>query len=56
MDEYIDIYMDLSKEIFKIDQILIGYIPVDDNYYRFDYNILEKIIKNILKGKLRDEN
>ena len=42
MDECIDVYLDLSKEVFKVDQVLAGRIPVGDNRCRFDYNILEK--------------
>ena len=56
MDECIDAYLDLSKKVFEVDRVLAGHIPVGDDCCRFDYNILETAIKNIIKGKLGDEN
>ena len=45
VDECIDAYLDLSKEVFKVDQVLAGHIPVGDDRCRFDYNILEALSK-----------
>jgi hypothetical protein len=56
VDECIDAYLDLSKEVFQVDQVLAGHIPVGDNCCRFDYNILERAIKKIIQEKLGDEN
>jgi len=56
VDECIDGYLDLSKEVFKVDQVLAGRIPVGDDCCRFDYKILEDAIKKIIQGKLSDEN
>ena len=56
MDECIDAYLDLSKEVFNVDKVLAGHIPLGDDQCRFDYNILERIIKKIIQEKLGDEN
>ena len=56
MDECIDAYLDLSKEVFNVDKVLAGHIPVGDDRCRFDYNILERVIKQIIQQKLGDEN
>jgi predicted acylesterase/phospholipase RssA len=56
MDECIDAYLDLSQEVFKVDQVLAGHIPVGDDRCRFDYKILEVVIKKIICEKLGDEN
>lgn len=56
MDECIDVYLDLFKDVFNVDQVLAGHIPTGDDQCRFDYNILESFIKNIIKEKLGDES
>jgi hypothetical protein len=48
--------MEISKQVFAVDQVLSGVIPVGDDQCRFDYNELEKAIKNIVKEKLHDED
>jgi predicted acylesterase/phospholipase RssA len=55
VNECIEAYLDLSKEVFKVDQLLAGHIPVGDDCCRFDYNILERVIKRIIHTKLGDE-
>lgn len=42
--------------MFKVDQVLVGHIPVGDDRCRFDYNVLEAVIKKIIREKLGDEN
>ena len=56
MDECINAYLDLSKDVFKVDQVLAGNIPVGDDCCRFDYTVLERVIKEIIHAKLGDEN
>jgi hypothetical protein len=56
VDECIDAYQDLSKEVFKVDQVLTGHIPVGDDCCRFDFNVLEGAIKKMIQAKLGDEN
>ena len=56
VDECIDAYLDLSKEVFKVDQVIAGHIPVGDDRCRFDYNILETFIKKMICDKLGNEN
>jgi predicted acylesterase/phospholipase RssA len=54
--ECIDEYMDLMRNVFKVDQVLEGVKPAGDDECRFDYGQLERAIKDIVKRKLRDEN
>jgi predicted acylesterase/phospholipase RssA len=56
VNECIEAYLELSKEVFKVDQLLVGHIPMGDDCCRFDYNILERVIKRIIQAKLGDEN
>ena len=56
VDECIYASLDLSKKVFKVDQVLAGHIPVGDDRCRFDYNILEAVIKKLIHEKLGDEN
>jgi patatin-like phospholipase/acyl hydrolase len=46
----------LSKDVFKVDQVLAGKIPVGDDQCRFDHNILEHTIKAIIKDRSTDES
>jgi hypothetical protein len=56
VQECIDAYLELSKEIFNVDQVLNETIPVGDDQCRFDYKVLEKSIKDIIKSRLGSEN
>jgi patatin-like phospholipase/acyl hydrolase len=48
--------MDLSKQVFDVDQVFKGVIPVGDNQCRFNYKQLETAIQSIVKKRLGDEN
>src|ERR1700738_4824255 len=48
--------MKLSKDVFEVDNVFKGVIPTGDDQCRFDYNILEKAIKEIVNKKLQDES
>ncbi len=56
VNECIDEYLNLSREVFKIDQVLLGKIPVGDDRCRFDHNILEVAIKVIIKDRLSSDD
>jgi Patatin-like phospholipase len=56
VDECIDAYLKLSKDVFNVDQVLAGRIPVGDTQCRFDHNDLEGAIKSIIKERLNDES
>jgi hypothetical protein len=56
VEECIDKYKNLSKEVFNIDNVLAGKVPFGDDQCRFDYSALGKTIKNIIKDRLSDEN
>ena len=56
MDECIIAYTSLAKDVFKIDQVLGGRIPIGDDQSRFDYNVLETAIKGVVASRLGDEN
>ena len=56
MDECIDAYLDLSQKVFKVDQVIAGCIPAGDDRCRFDYTILETVIKQMIRERLGDEN
>jgi len=56
VDKCIDAYLDLSKEVFKLDEVIAGVVPVGDDLCRFNYNVLEDCIKNIIREHLGDEN
>ena len=56
MNECIDAYLNLSQEVFKVDEVLAGHIPVGDDSCRFDYKILEDVIKKLIQEKLGDED
>jgi predicted acylesterase/phospholipase RssA len=46
----------LSEQVFKRDQVLTGVIPTGDDRCRFDAGILESVIQNLVKDKLKDVN
>jgi predicted acylesterase/phospholipase RssA len=56
VDESIDAYIQLSKSVFEVDQVLNGVIPNGDDQCRFDHKQLEGAIKDIVKKKSQDEN
>jgi predicted acylesterase/phospholipase RssA len=56
VNECIDAYLKLSKEVFQIDNVLLEKIPVGDDRCRFDHNILETAIKTIIKDRLNSED
>src|SRR5271169_5704419 len=56
VDECIDTYLKLSKEIFRVDHVLAGKIPIGDDQCRFDFNILELKVKELIKQRLGDED
>jgi len=47
--------MTLSQKIFQVDNVLLEKIPVGDDRCRFDYNILEEEIKNLVEERLGDK-
>jgi patatin-like phospholipase/acyl hydrolase len=48
--------VDLSKDVFEIDKVLKGIVPVGDNQCRFDYNKLESAIQAVVKKKLKTKD
>jgi patatin-like phospholipase/acyl hydrolase len=56
VEECIEEYIKLSEEVFDVDQVLKGVIPVGDNQCRFNHKQLETAIQGVVKKKLGDEN
>ena len=48
--------MTLSKEIFRVDHVLAGKVPVGDDQCRFDFNIFERKVKELIEERLGDQN
>ena len=46
----------MSKEIFRVDHVLAGKIPLQDDQCRFDFNIFEAKVKELVRERLGDEN
>jgi hypothetical protein len=46
----------LSKRVFQKDQVVAGVIPTGDDCCRFDAEILETVIKELVEEKLNDAN
>ena len=46
----------LSRQIFDVDHLVAGKIPTGDDRCRFDFNILEEKIKELIADRLGDEN
>jgi len=46
----------MSQEIFRVDHVLAGKIPVGDDTCRFDFNTLETKVKKLIEQRLGDEN
>jgi hypothetical protein len=47
--------LELSKEIFNVDQVITGVIPTGDDKCRFDASVFERVIKSLIEEKLEDE-
>ena len=56
MDECIDAYLELSRQIFDVDRLVVGKIPTGDKQCRFDFKVLENKIKELITHQLGDEN
>lgn len=56
VEECVDTYLNLAKEVFNVDQILNGTIPVGDTQCRFDYKILEQHIKDMIRDRKGSEH
>jgi len=52
----IEKYMELSQQVFSVDQVLSGVIPVGDDQCRFDCNQLEHMLQRTVREELHDEN
>ena len=48
--------MAMSQEIFKVDHVLAGRIPVGDDTCRFDFNTLEAKVKELIEQQLDDKD
>jgi patatin-like phospholipase/acyl hydrolase len=46
----------LSRQIFDINRLVAGKIPVGDKQCRFDFNVLEKKVKELIAHRLGHEN
>lgn len=46
MDECIDAYLNFSKDVFKVYQVLAEQILVEDDHCRFDYRLSKMLSKN----------
>lgn len=46
----------MSQEIFAIDRVLAGRIPLGDDRCRFDFNVLEANVKELIKQRLGNED
>jgi tetratricopeptide (TPR) repeat protein len=55
VQEAIDAYLDLSKEVFKVDKVLLSNFPIGDDRSRFNHLDLENAIKKMIKQKLGPE-
>jgi predicted acylesterase/phospholipase RssA len=49
-------YILLTEQIFQTDQVVGGVIPVGDDECRFDFDVLETVLKDIVKEKLGDQD
>jgi predicted acylesterase/phospholipase RssA len=48
--------MELSEEVFDVDQVIAGNIPTGDDQCRFDATVLENVIKRLIEEKLGNAN
>jgi len=56
VEECVDTYLKLAKEVFNVDQILNRTIPVGDTQCRFDYKILEQHVKDMIRERKGSEH
>jgi patatin-like phospholipase/acyl hydrolase len=56
VDECIDAYCKLSKEIFRLDHVFAGVVPDGDDTCRFNYQTFEETIQKLIEEKLGDKN
>jgi len=56
VDECIEMYTKLSKELFITDRVFVGKIPIGDNQCRFDFNTLEMKVKDLVEQKLGNKD
>ena len=56
VDVCIKKYMELSKAVFRLDNVKMGVVPVGDNRCRFDEKPLEKALKDIIREITKDED
>lgn len=54
--ECIEAYLKLLRDVFNVDNVLLGKIPVGDDQCRFDHKVLENSIKGIIKDRLGSED
>ena len=55
VQECIDAYLQLSEDVFKVDQVLEK-VPLGDDQCRFNYVDLETAIKGVIKERLDFED
>jgi predicted acylesterase/phospholipase RssA len=56
VDECIDTFLKISREVFTVDKVLLQEIPIGDNQCRFDYKILERALQSMINDRLKSEN
>jgi hypothetical protein len=56
VEECITAYTTLSTEVFKVDKVLKEIVPLRDDQCRFDYNVLESVIKDMVRQQLGRES
>ena len=54
--ECIDAYRIMSKEIFAVDHVLAGKVPVGDDQCRFDFSTLEEKVQQLVELRLGDKD
>jgi hypothetical protein len=55
LEECYSFFKELSAQVFIIDHVLRGAIPIGDSQSRFDYRLLESAIKEVIKRVGYDE-
>ena len=46
----------MSEKVFNRDHVIFGVLPTGENGFRFDASILEGVVKDLVKEKLKDPN
>ena len=46
----------MSKEVFAVDQVIAGKIPIGDDRCRFDFSTMERKIQELVEQRLGDKN